>query len=86
MTQRWLASALTRRTMTQRLMDTDSEAGGHPMPEVMCFESWWEEGGTRVFANIDYHVASQECVARCGSTVLMSDIQLGTQLTRQTDS
>jgi hypothetical protein len=50
--------------MTQRLLHSDVEAGGHPVPEILCFESWWEEGGARVFANVDYHVASQECVAR----------------------
>jgi hypothetical protein len=50
--------------MTQRLMDSDLEAGGPALPEVMRFESWWEEGGVRAFAHIDYHVPSQECVAR----------------------
>lgn len=36
-----------------------------PMPPLLCFETWWQEGGQMVHVWVDYDTVTQMATARC---------------------
>lgn len=41
-----------------------------PLPPVLAFESWWNEGKERVHVAVDFESATGMCTARCGVCAL----------------